>query len=85
MQAADVRDGEFRSECQFNSFIGAPCMASARWCTRCYFNVRSKADISQLNLPHGLRQMSGGQMSLTCIPLLIPATTFHLDIVPCHA
>ena len=21
--------------------------------TRCYFNVRSKADISQLNLPHG--------------------------------
>ena len=22
--------------------------------TRCYFNVRSKADISQLNLPHGI-------------------------------
>ena len=22
--------------------------------TRCYFNVRSKADISQLNLPHGV-------------------------------
>jgi len=21
--------------------------------TRCYFNVRSKADMSQLNLPHG--------------------------------
>ena len=25
----------------------------ARYDTRCYFNVRSKADISQLNLPHG--------------------------------
>jgi len=22
--------------------------------TRCYFNVRSKADISQLNLPHAI-------------------------------
>ena len=26
--------------------------ATARYDTRCYFNVRSKADISQLNLPH---------------------------------
>ena len=25
-----------------------------RYDTRCYFNVRSKADISQLNLPHGV-------------------------------
>jgi len=24
-----------------------------RYDTRCYCNVRSKADISQLNLPHG--------------------------------
>ena len=24
-----------------------------RYDTRCYFNVRSKADTSQLNLPHG--------------------------------
>ena len=24
-----------------------------RYDTRCYFNVRSKADISQVNLPHG--------------------------------
>jgi len=24
-----------------------------RYDTRCYFSVRSKADISQLNLPHG--------------------------------
>ena len=26
---------------------------NTRYDTRCYFNVRSKADISQLNLPHG--------------------------------
>ena len=28
-----------------------------RYDTKCYFNVRSKADISQLNLPHGNRQL----------------------------
>jgi len=28
-------------------------MYTIRYDTRCYFNVRSKADISQLNLPHG--------------------------------
>ena len=27
--------------------------ADKRYDTRCYFNVRSKADISRLNLPHG--------------------------------
>jgi len=26
---------------------------TVRYDTRCYFNVRSKADISRLNLPHG--------------------------------
>jgi len=26
-----------------------------RYDTRCHFNVRSKADISQLNLPHGAK------------------------------
>jgi len=26
---------------------------NSRYDTRCYFNVRSKADMSQLNLPHG--------------------------------
>jgi len=30
-----------------------PVLRSIRYDTRCYFNVRSKADISQLNLPHG--------------------------------
>ena len=29
------------------------CYHTIRYDTRCYFNVRSKADISQLNLPHG--------------------------------
>jgi len=43
--------------------IALPCATSfgartmlditIRYDTRCYFNVRSKADISQLNLPHG--------------------------------
>ena len=28
-------------------------LKALRYDTRCYFNVRSKADISQLNLPHG--------------------------------
>ena len=28
-------------------------LPNLRYDTRCYFNVRSKADISQLNLPHG--------------------------------
>ena len=28
-------------------------LTTIRYDTRCYFNVRSKADISQLNLPHG--------------------------------
>jgi len=31
-----------------------PC--TIRYDTRCYFNVRSKADISQLNLSHGDEQ-----------------------------
>jgi len=29
------------------------CGVTIRYDTRCYFNVRSKADVSQLNLPHG--------------------------------
>ena len=30
-----------------------PAGDTIRYDRRCYFNVRSKADISQLNLPHG--------------------------------
>ena len=32
--------------------VPAPFSLTIRYDTRCYFNVRSKADISQLNLPH---------------------------------
>jgi len=28
-------------------------VVSKRYDTRCYFNVRSKADMNRLNLPHG--------------------------------
>ena len=37
--------------------------------TRCYCNVRSKADISQLNLPHGL--------------IVIKTLLFYLDLIIC--
>jgi len=42
--------------------------------TRCYFNVRSKADISQLNLPHGCNKGKGSPYSITerRVPELIP-------------
>jgi len=38
--------------CQSNQ-INYDFNDTIRYDTRCYFNVRSKADISQLNLPHG--------------------------------
>ena len=34
-----------------------PVKNRVQYDTRCYFNVRSKAEISQLNLPHGNRQL----------------------------
>ena len=34
--------------------LHAPHISCIRYDTRCCFNVRSKADISQLNLPHGI-------------------------------
>ena len=36
-----------------NEARGGADAKKERYDTRCYFNVRSKADISQLNLPHG--------------------------------
>jgi len=40
------------------------CVHTIRYDTRCYFNVRSKADISQLNLPHGTeRGLASGCIS----------------------
>ena len=32
-----------------------------RYDTRCYVNVRSKANIGQLNLPHGNQQLKSGK------------------------
>ena len=46
--------------CDYNGVCGGDTTLSritVRYDTRCYFNVRSKADISQLNLPHGNRQL----------------------------
>jgi len=37
----------------FSKNIVSRHVRQIRYDTRCYFNVRSKADISQLNLPHG--------------------------------
>ena len=44
-----------KQRCGLGSIIPVlPCRVHCiRYDTRCYFNVRSKADISQLNLPHG--------------------------------
>jgi len=44
---------------QRNDLRGFVCLRrtwttdTTRYDTRCYFNVRSKADMSRLNLPHG--------------------------------
>ena len=46
--AAGAGGGVLRYVCLF------VCLrVTMRYDTRCYFNVRSKADMSQLNLPHG--------------------------------
>jgi len=44
---------------------------TVRYDTRCYFNVRSKADISQLNLPHGTARNRG----LVCLSVCALITT----------
>ena len=45
-----------------------------RYDTRCYFNVRLKADISQLNLPHG--QFQAITVSDCCLIKLLPCILF---------
>jgi len=49
-----------------------------RYDTRCYFNVRSKADISQLNLPHG------SLIYRTELNLPIYQSTMGRDMPPAH-
>jgi len=43
---------------QANRFApnNAPNNDTIRYDTRCYFNVRSKANMSQFNLPHGTKK-----------------------------
>jgi len=45
-----------------------PTQDTIRYDTRCYFNVRSKADISQLNLPDGLKYFITHFHLVSCIP-----------------
>jgi len=61
------RDGDELSDQEIEWFVSAATKrlitdaqigtmsprGTIRYDTRCYFNVRSKADMSQLNLPHG--------------------------------
>ena len=46
-------------------FRQATPLFTIRYDTRCYFNVRSKADMSQLNLPHGA-QSTGHGVAIVC-------------------
>jgi len=48
--------------------------------TRCYFNVRSKADISQLNLPHGISYF---MLLLHDTMLKMTASDLVLQHLPC--
>jgi len=36
-----------------------------RYDTRCYFNVRSKADMSEIDLLHGNQQLKSGEQKKT--------------------
>ena len=49
---------EEQKDCRLGGYAVGVLLASRevhmlQYDTRCYFNVRSKADMSQLNLPHG--------------------------------
>jgi len=60
-----------------------PGHATVRYDTRCYeyFNVRSKADISQLNLPHG--RLSDARNDITAYrPLAISQSRELFRVVP---
>ena len=47
------KDDDWVKKCMEYEVEGSRPYDTIRYDTRCYFNVRSKADISQLNLPHG--------------------------------
>jgi len=48
-----------------------PC--TIRYDTRCYFNVRSKANMSQLNLPHGECQMMSADVVTRLVYVTVPS------------
>jgi len=56
---SEAYQNEETTQAVFRCLLALPPMPvtdidyTIRYDTRCYFNVRSKADISQLNLPHG--------------------------------
>jgi len=56
-----------------NWVVGCRCgyLSGAKVHTRCYFNVRSKADISQLNLPHGRCRLAYGPPDATATHCLL--------------
>ena len=43
----------FLGDCDSADFNNYSYAYTTRYDTRCYFNVRSKADMGQINLPHG--------------------------------
>ena len=65
------------------------CGVATTTTTRCYFNVRSKADISQLNLPHGGMRSTDCPLDATIGALLnnfiFPATAEYLTSAKCNA
>ena len=66
-------------------FRQATPLFTIRYDTRCYFNVRSKADMSQLNLPHGA-QSTGHGVAIVCFLVSIKfsfVSSFILSILFC--
>jgi len=61
--------------------VGSFSVFTIRYDTRCYFNVRSKADISQLNLPHGTDSLNSFTL-LFYLPFIGPAFYSFIFSVP---
>ena len=58
-QACKMNKEDAMERCKWRKMIkDVQWSGWVRYDTRCYFNVRSKADISQLNLPHGCEWVS---------------------------
>ena len=49
----ELRQTNYPIVSQGSGQMDGAILLAIRYDTRCYFNVRSKADISQLDLPHG--------------------------------